>query len=154
MTDEWGIDDRRRDVLTLNTDEVRRVVRDENKGLTDGIRGLMAATEKMTDAIQGLVADSRVNEEKFANINAQIIHNGSEAEEINKALLHLSTVVIPDIEQQVAVNGFSLTAFWKMVGLIITPMGGISAYLYSEIGTRDRLLVDLIKELHTLIAAI
>jgi hypothetical protein len=153
MSDEWG-DDRRRDVLTLNTDEVRRVVRDENKGLTAGIQGLMIATEKMTDAVQGLVADSRVNEEKFANINAQILHNGNEAEEINRAVFQITTVVIPDLEKQVALNGFSLLAFWKTFALVFTPVAGMAAYLFKEIEGRDAHILVLMADLHKLITAL
>lgn len=150
MTDEWnGPSDRRGDVLTLNTDEVRRVVRDENRGLADGIKGLMVATEKMTDAVQDLVAESRVNEEKFASINSRIRRNGKEAEEVNKAVLHLSSVVIPELEHQVALNGFSLTAFWKVVGIVSAPILGIGAFLYREIGLRDKLITDLVEAIHT-----
>ena len=154
MTDDvWGSDERRVASGPLNSDEVRRVVRDENRGLTEGIQGLMAATEKMTDAVQGLVADSRVNEEKFANINAQLQHNGNETEDVNKAVLNITTIVIPELEKQVALNGFSLLAFWKTFALVFTPVAAMGAYMFKEIEGRDAHILLLMADLHKLISA-
>ena len=146
--------ERRSDALTLNTDEVRKVVRDENRGLTEGINGLMSATREMTTAIHGLVTQSRVNDEKFANMHKQIHQVGTEADATNQALLKLSTDVIPAIEQQVALNGFSVGAFWKGAAVVITPLAAVAAYLYKEIIEREEHIVLLMKEMHEIISKI
>ena len=143
--------ERRAGVLTLSSEEVRLVVRDENRGLAEGIRGLVSATEKMTGAVNDLIAESRVNDEKFANINAQLTHNGKEAEEANASLLHLSTTVIPEIERRVALNGFSVSTFWKATAAIGTPISLIIGYMYTKMEARDEQITSLVAVLTELL---
>lgn len=139
---------------TLSTDEVRQVVRDENKGLQDGLNGLMLATQKMTEAIYGLTAQSRVNDEKFANLHKQISHVADEADVANNSLARITSEIIPRIEQEVALNGFSLTAFWKSAAVVVTPICVVCGYLYTEIEAKNTQIVELISTLNSLISGV
>jgi len=138
--------------MTLSREDVRDIVKSENAPMQEGITALVGATNKMTEAITDLAAQSMVIDEKLMHMNSEIERCEKMATDANTGLLRLSTDIIPDIEQQVALNGFSASSFWKLTGMFVAPVGAIGTYLYSEINARNDHIEALVTSLTELIS--
>jgi hypothetical protein len=115
----------------LTSEDVREVVRKEQEHMEKSLDRMAVSIEKMADFMIESKASERANEQKIIRIHERIDSNDSRLNEMNRAMIAVTTEVIPHLEQEVAKNSLSSSVFWKFIFMLVVPMcSGIGTVLY------------------------
>lgn len=105
----------------LNANDVRDVVRDEQKHLEKSLDRMAISVEKMADFMLQTKISEKENEQRLIRIHERFENDECRINELNRSLLTITTDVIPELEKEVAKNSMSTGIFWKLVLLITVP---------------------------------
>lgn len=108
----------------ISKDEVRDVVREENKDLSSNMARMIDSMEKMAGAIGELTAQSKANDEKFNRVHERIDEIGTLASNSNNQVVDILSNRLPEIEATVAVNSFSSDKVWRFALVVAVPLVG------------------------------
>jgi len=108
----------------MTIDEIKGLVRDENKHMKYTVDHLIISIDKMTKSIIEFASHNKVNTEKFIRVYDKIEDAHQLAEKTNERLLTLSTDTLPRLESKVVLNSFSTDKIWKIAAAITVPLIG------------------------------
>ena len=103
-------------------EEVRAVVRDENRHLEQAITRLTESVDRVVHTVAELAAQSKANDEKFVRVHERIDEVHHMFEDTNRAMLTITTDTLPELETSVAVNSFSAEKMWKIAFVVAVPL--------------------------------
>lgn len=117
--------------MSLTSDDVRAVVRDEQAHIEKTLDRMADSMEKMADFMVETKASERANEQKFIRIHERIDDNDHRTNEHGEAIITITTEQIPHLSQEVAKNTLSTSVFWRFFFMLIVPLcSGLGTVLY------------------------
>lgn len=131
--------------MTLNAEEVRSIVREENRAMREAITELSGSMKQLSEGLQRLIASERVTDEKFTRVHERVDVAEDLAKQANESNNHLTSHVLPQMENQITVNAFSVRSFWLAITPVLGIAGAIITFLYLHIGQKDALIIGMLK---------
>lgn len=135
--------------MTLTSDDIRAVVRDEQAHMEKTLDRVADSIEKLAEFMVESKANEKANEQKFIRIHERVDENAHRINEQAEGLLQVTTKVIPHIEQEVAKNTLSASVFWRFFFMLIMPLcsglGGIFYIFNRSQEAQMQAIIDAIK---------
>ena len=135
--------------MTLTSDEVRAVVRDEQIHTEKTLDRMADSMEQLVEFMVESKANEKANEQKFIRVHERIEGNEHRINEQGQSLLTLTTHEIPSIQQEVAKNTLSASVFWRFFFMLIMPLcsglGGIFYLFNKSQEAQMQAIIDAIK---------
>lgn len=135
--------------MTLTSDDIRAVVRDEQAHMEKTLDRVADSIEKLAEFMVESKANEKATEQKFIRVHERIEGNEHRINEQGQSLLTLTTHEIPAIQQEVAKNTLSASVFWRFFFMLIMPLcsglGGIFYIFNRSQEAQMQAIIDAIK---------
>jgi len=127
-------------MTTITTEDIRGIVRQENRHIEQSMAGMADSIKEVTNAIKELTTLCSVYEERSANTSTRIDEANKLANQANQSVIALYKEELP----RIAVNSFSSKQLWGVTFLFGAFMIGLVRWFSAMQTGQIKVLADAI----------